>query len=77
MLKPVSRQSVDYSQRIVLRSNSGSFAMFAAIRLASSRVRRCAADSLVAGSTYFGTCLRLLACTYLRGVLVEYLGGLP
>ena len=47
------------------------------IRRASSRVSRCAADSLVAGSTYFGTCLRLVACTYLRGVLVEYLGGLP
>ena len=31
MLKPVSGQSVDYSQRIVLRSNSGSFATFAAI----------------------------------------------
>ena len=30
--KPVSRQSVDYSQRIVLRSNSGSFATFAAMR---------------------------------------------
>ena len=46
------------------------------VRRASSRVRSFAADSLVAGSTYFGTCLRLLACTYLRGVLVEYLGGL-
>jgi hypothetical protein len=50
-------------------------AMFAAMRRASSRVR--CADSLVAGSTYLETCLRLLAFAYLRGVLVEYLGGLP
>jgi hypothetical protein len=43
MLEPVSRQSVDYSQRIVLRSNFGSFATFAAMRRASSRVNRLAA----------------------------------
>jgi hypothetical protein len=40
ILKPVSRQSVDYSQRLVLRSNSGSFAAFAAMRRASSRVSK-------------------------------------
>ena len=39
MPKPVSRQSVDYSQRLVSRSNSGSFVTFAAIRRASGVVR--------------------------------------
>jgi hypothetical protein len=53
MLKPVSRQSVDYSQRLVLRSSSGSLAMLAAMRRASSRVKRCAARSRGQGAQEF------------------------